>query len=108
MPECLKEPGPQRRRQCDSCSSRWSSAEELHRAHMPKAEAFQASEGMEASRIQVNETLCHSPASGGQLAALVAVELLLAFLLRLAVVGPHGYIDLFELSATLTYLPFLL
>jgi hypothetical protein len=46
--------------------------------------------------------------NGGQLAAVILVESLLDFLLRLAVVGRHGYLDVFELSASLFHVPVLL
>ena len=44
-------------------------------------------------------------ASGGQLAAVTGVEFLLDFLLRLAVVGRHGYLETYELPATLFHVP---
>ena len=47
-------------------------------------------------------------ANGGQLAAVILVECVLDFLLRLAVVGRHGYLDLFELPANLFHVPVLL
>ncbi|HEY6838021.1 MAG TPA: C13 family peptidase [Geobacteraceae bacterium] len=47
-------------------------------------------------------------AGGAHLAAIVAAELLLAFFLRLVVVGPHGTMDRYELGATLFHLPLFL
>ncbi|HEY6008895.1 MAG TPA: hypothetical protein VIU40_11280, partial [Geobacteraceae bacterium] len=53
-------------------------------------------------------TLTDFRASGSQLAAMTGVEFLLDFLLRLAVVGRHGYLETYELPATLFHVPLLL